>query len=212
MNDIRRTILWVVFGFSLVMLWDQWQLHNGRMATFFPTAVKAEKKADSSASNPAAAAVGGLAAEASTADPAGRRAQAASTARSEKGSGRRAGRQPVRAPSSRAVSGRRAGLGGRGLLLWPAGGRCKGRRTGSRTPSAIRPGRYACPSKRPRTEAGLTLARACSDWLKPVLHRAASGLEGRVNTSRRSRPRKQRQDAVCFRETAGLRPCFREGA
>ncbi|WP_028603890.1 membrane protein insertase YidC [Ottowia thiooxydans] len=36
MNDIRRTILWVVFGFSLVMLWDQWQVHNGRKATFFP--------------------------------------------------------------------------------------------------------------------------------------------------------------------------------
>ncbi|MEJ7930290.1 membrane protein insertase YidC [Ramlibacter sp. AN1015] len=39
MNDIRRTILWVVFGFSLVMLWDQWQLHNGRQATFFPKPV-----------------------------------------------------------------------------------------------------------------------------------------------------------------------------
>ena len=38
MNDIRRTILWVVFGFSLVMLWDQWQVHNGRKATFFPSA------------------------------------------------------------------------------------------------------------------------------------------------------------------------------
>jgi YidC/Oxa1 family membrane protein insertase len=38
MNDIRRTILWVVFGFSLVMLWDQWQLHNGRKPTFFPSA------------------------------------------------------------------------------------------------------------------------------------------------------------------------------
>lgn len=37
MNDIRRTILWVIFGFSLVLLWDQWQLHNGRPATFFPT-------------------------------------------------------------------------------------------------------------------------------------------------------------------------------
>lgn len=36
MNDIRRTILWVIFGFSLVMLWDQWQVHNGRSATFFP--------------------------------------------------------------------------------------------------------------------------------------------------------------------------------
>jgi YidC/Oxa1 family membrane protein insertase len=36
MNDIRRTILWVIFGFSLVLLWDQWQVHNGRQATFFP--------------------------------------------------------------------------------------------------------------------------------------------------------------------------------
>lgn len=37
MNDIRRTILWVVFGFSLVMLWDQWQIHNGNRPTFFPS-------------------------------------------------------------------------------------------------------------------------------------------------------------------------------
>ncbi|MBK8072434.1 MAG: membrane protein insertase YidC [Ramlibacter sp.] len=36
MNDIRRTILWVVFAFSIVLLWDQWQVHNGRPATFFP--------------------------------------------------------------------------------------------------------------------------------------------------------------------------------
>jgi YidC/Oxa1 family membrane protein insertase len=38
MNDIRRTILWVIFGFSMVMLWDQWQVHNGKKATFFPSA------------------------------------------------------------------------------------------------------------------------------------------------------------------------------
>ncbi len=37
MNDIRRTILWVIFGFSLVLLWDKWQMHNGKQATFFPT-------------------------------------------------------------------------------------------------------------------------------------------------------------------------------
>ncbi len=37
MNDIRRTILWVVFGFSMVLLWDQWQIHNGKKATFFPS-------------------------------------------------------------------------------------------------------------------------------------------------------------------------------
>ncbi|MFN5178648.1 membrane protein insertase YidC [Limnohabitans sp.] len=36
MTDIRRTILWVIFGFSMVLLWDQWQVHNGRQATFFP--------------------------------------------------------------------------------------------------------------------------------------------------------------------------------
>ena len=38
MNDIRRTMLWVVFGLSLVMLWDQWQVYNGRKTTFFPSA------------------------------------------------------------------------------------------------------------------------------------------------------------------------------
>ena len=37
MNDIRRTILWVIFGFSMVLLWDQWQVYNGNKATFFPT-------------------------------------------------------------------------------------------------------------------------------------------------------------------------------
>ena len=37
MNDIRRTILWVIFGFALVLLWDKWQEHNGKPATFFPT-------------------------------------------------------------------------------------------------------------------------------------------------------------------------------
>ncbi len=41
MNDIRRTILWVVFGFSMVMLWDQWQIHQGKKPTFFPSAVPA---------------------------------------------------------------------------------------------------------------------------------------------------------------------------
>ena len=40
MNDIRRTILWVIFGFSMVMLWDQWQVHNGKKATFFPSPVQ----------------------------------------------------------------------------------------------------------------------------------------------------------------------------
>jgi YidC/Oxa1 family membrane protein insertase len=40
MNDIRRTILWVVFGFSMVMLWDQWQISRGNKPTFFPPAAQ----------------------------------------------------------------------------------------------------------------------------------------------------------------------------
>ena len=51
MNDIRRTILWVIFAFSLVMLWDQWQVHNGKKPTFFPGSTPA-----ASASAPASAA------------------------------------------------------------------------------------------------------------------------------------------------------------
>ncbi|GAC1356421.1 MAG: membrane protein insertase YidC [Variovorax sp.] len=37
MNDIRRTILWVIFGFSMVLLWDQWQVFNGNKPTFLPS-------------------------------------------------------------------------------------------------------------------------------------------------------------------------------
>ncbi|MFT3718652.1 membrane protein insertase YidC [Pseudorhodoferax sp.] len=53
MNDIRRTILWVIFGFSLVMLWDKWQVHNGHPATFFPTPTVAAAPAEGAASAPA---------------------------------------------------------------------------------------------------------------------------------------------------------------
>ncbi|MFM7801585.1 MAG: membrane protein insertase YidC [Limnohabitans sp.] len=51
MNDIRRTILWVIFGFSLVMLWDQWQLSQGKNPTFFPKPVQTSPAND----NPATA-------------------------------------------------------------------------------------------------------------------------------------------------------------
>src|SRR4051812_28155793 len=40
MTDIRRTILWVIFGFSMVLLWDQWQVYTGHPATFFPQPAK----------------------------------------------------------------------------------------------------------------------------------------------------------------------------
>ena len=45
MNDIRRTILWVIFGFSMVLLWDQWQIHNGHKPTFFPQPAQPAAKA-----------------------------------------------------------------------------------------------------------------------------------------------------------------------
>ena len=58
MNDIRRTILWVIFGFSMVLLWDQWQVHNGNKATFFPTPVQQAKGAvDTASAIPQAAGV-----------------------------------------------------------------------------------------------------------------------------------------------------------
>ncbi|MFC5521947.1 membrane protein insertase YidC [Polaromonas jejuensis] len=56
MNDIRRTILWVIFGFSMVLLWDQWQVFNGHKATFFPSSTQVAKAPVSAASSPAATA------------------------------------------------------------------------------------------------------------------------------------------------------------
>ncbi len=50
MNDFRRTVLWVIFGFSMVLLWDQWQVHNGNKATFFPTPTQQVKAAETAAS------------------------------------------------------------------------------------------------------------------------------------------------------------------
>ncbi|MEO6277308.1 membrane protein insertase YidC [Roseateles sp.] len=41
MTDIRRTVLWVVFTMSLVLLWDGWQKHNGHPSMFSPQAPKA---------------------------------------------------------------------------------------------------------------------------------------------------------------------------
>lgn len=51
MNDIRRSILWVVFGFSMVLLWDKWQIHNGNKATFFPSAAVSAPEASSASGN-----------------------------------------------------------------------------------------------------------------------------------------------------------------
>jgi len=36
MTDMRRTLLWVVFSMSLVLLWDAWNRHNGNPSMFGP--------------------------------------------------------------------------------------------------------------------------------------------------------------------------------
>ena len=69
MNDIRRTILWVIFGFSMVLLWDQFQVYSGKKATFFPapvqqTATAAAPPASATAGVPAVVAAPGAVAQA----------------------------------------------------------------------------------------------------------------------------------------------------
>ncbi|MFN5420185.1 MAG: membrane protein insertase YidC, partial [Burkholderiales bacterium] len=54
MNDIRRTFLWVIFGFSMVLLWDQWQVYNGNKATFFPAPTAAPADKATAAATPSA--------------------------------------------------------------------------------------------------------------------------------------------------------------
>ncbi|GAB2454102.1 membrane protein insertase YidC [Comamonas humi] len=89
MNDIRRTILWVIFGFSLVLLWDKWQIHNGHKPTFFPTPEAAQTApASGDAGKPAGSSAVPDAAAAKSADssavPGGAAAPAAPAAAREK--------------------------------------------------------------------------------------------------------------------------------
>jgi YidC/Oxa1 family membrane protein insertase len=74
MNDIRRSILWVVFGFSMVLIWDKWQIHNGKAPTFFPSSAVTAPAASATATP--AAPSGGVP-TASTAVPAAAVAAAA---------------------------------------------------------------------------------------------------------------------------------------
>lgn len=39
--DIRRTILWMIFLFSLLLLWNNWQVHNGKPSLFAPSSTEA---------------------------------------------------------------------------------------------------------------------------------------------------------------------------
>lgn len=55
--DIKRTVLWVIFSMSLLLLWDNWMRHNGKQSMFFPTqnAQQAKNASASAAVSPVAA-------------------------------------------------------------------------------------------------------------------------------------------------------------
>ena len=52
--EFQRTIVWVIFGMSLVLLWDRWQVYQGRSAFFFPSITSSATKAPASATSPPA--------------------------------------------------------------------------------------------------------------------------------------------------------------
>ncbi len=59
-TDIQRTILLVFFGFSLFLLWDRWQVYNGKPPMFGPrrrrkTATPPQDRVSSGASTAPAA-------------------------------------------------------------------------------------------------------------------------------------------------------------
>jgi len=58
MTDMRRTLLWVVFTMSLVLLWDKWTVHNGQPSMFGgsprPAATVPAGQASAAAPTPAA--------------------------------------------------------------------------------------------------------------------------------------------------------------
>jgi YidC/Oxa1 family membrane protein insertase len=77
MTDIRRTVLWVVFTMSLVLLWDGWQKHNGHPSMFSPAPRTVATAPAGAASSGVPAATTGTAAGAQAQAPAAAPATAA---------------------------------------------------------------------------------------------------------------------------------------
>ncbi|MBN3820910.1 membrane protein insertase YidC, partial [Paraburkholderia sp. Se-20369] len=48
--DIKRTVLWVIFFMSAVMLYDNWQRSHGRPSMFFPNTTQSTPAAAGGAS------------------------------------------------------------------------------------------------------------------------------------------------------------------
>ncbi len=73
MNEVRRAILWTIFGFSMLMLWDKWQIHNGHKGMFSPPVAAQSAAADKpavDAAKPGAVAAAATPAAAAAAAPA----------------------------------------------------------------------------------------------------------------------------------------------
>jgi YidC/Oxa1 family membrane protein insertase len=51
--DIKRTVLWVVFSMSLLILWDNWMRHTGKQSMFFPTSTAQQGKSGTTPASPA---------------------------------------------------------------------------------------------------------------------------------------------------------------
>ena len=45
MTEMRRTLLWVVFSMSLVLLWDAWNKHTGQPSLFGTPQANVERAA-----------------------------------------------------------------------------------------------------------------------------------------------------------------------
>ena len=60
MTDMRRTLLWVVFTMSLVLLWDAWNKHTGQPSLFGGSPRPAATAAGPSPATPSSAALGSV--------------------------------------------------------------------------------------------------------------------------------------------------------
>lgn len=81
--DIRRTVLWMIFSFSLLLLWNNWQIHNGKPSLFggpTPAASTSESQANANNATPSVPSAPAAAASAPSAVPG---AAAPAAARSE---------------------------------------------------------------------------------------------------------------------------------
>src|SRR3546814_7463112 len=86
--DIRRTVLWMIFPFSLLLLWNNWQVHNGKPSLFggSPTTQTVKSPANGTATPTGAQAQADMPATTaknadSTTVPGGKPAAAASTSK-----------------------------------------------------------------------------------------------------------------------------------